>query len=129
MSATLSRIEDEKLAGLLAVLLALAGIAFANLVVDGDENGGAGPLAVSAAVSFAVAAVLFGRVLPATPRPLRAAWWLAGLSVLTLAAFWSGLPMVLGIAAAYAGSRAQAPAPAAIGVLAAIAGVVACGLG
>ena len=129
MSATLSRIEDERLAGALAVLLALSGLALANLAVEEGENGGLGPFAIGAVLSIVVAAVLFGRVLPAASRPVRAAWWLAGLSVLALAAFWSGLPMVLGVAAAYAGRRASTVAPVAIGLASTAAALVACALG
>ena len=73
---------------------------------DSGENGGAGPYAVCVGVAVILTAVLFGRVLPATDRPLRAAWILAALALVTCLAPWSGLPFTLGIGAVYSGARA-----------------------
>ena len=131
MTTTLHRIQDERLAGALALLItvpALAGLAFANFGGGGD-NGGAGPYAVSVGVCAVLAAVLFGRVLPSTAEPARAAWILAALALLTCVVFWSGLPFVLGMGAIYSGGRAGRSAPAALGALAIVLAFVGCLVG
>jgi hypothetical protein len=128
MTTTLHRIEDERLAGALALLLVLAGLAFANFGGDG-ENGGAGPYAVTAGVCAVLTAVLFGRVLPGTPAPARAAWILAGLALAACLVFWSGLPFVLGMGAVYCGRRAGRAAPAALGALAVLLAFAGCVVG
>jgi hypothetical protein len=110
------------------MLITVAGLAFANFAGDGD-NGGAGPYAVSIGVCAILAAVLFGRVLPAAADPARAAWILAALALVTCVAFWSGLPFVLGIAAVSSASRAGRTAPAAAGALAVVLAFVACLVG
>ena len=63
MSTTLHRIQDERLAATLALLIAAAALAIANFGGSGD-NGGAGVYAVSVGVCAVLSAVLFGRVLP-----------------------------------------------------------------
>ena len=128
MTTTLHRINDERLAGALAMLLVIVATAVANFAGDG-ENGGAGPYAVGIVVCAVVAALLFGRVLPQAADPARAAWILAGLAIVTLVAFWSGLPFVFGMGALYSAARAGRTAPAALGALAIVLGVVACLIG
>ncbi len=128
MTTTLHRIQDERLAGALAMLLPLVALLPANFAGDGS-NGGPAEYAVSAGVCVLIAAVLFWRVLPATADPGRAAWILAGLGVLSLAVFWSGLPFVLGVGAAYAGARAGRTAPVAVGAVVVVLGLVACAIG
>jgi hypothetical protein len=125
MTTTLHRIQDERLAGGLAMLLALGALAAANFS-DPGENGGAGPYAITAAACAIVVAALFARVLPGIANPARASWILAVLALVTCVAFWSGLPIVLGMAAAYSGLRADRRAPAVLGALAVVLGVVAC---
>ena len=127
-STTLNPIRDERLAGGLALILTIAALAPANFA-DSGENGGAGPYAVCVGVAVILTAVLFGRVLPATDRPLRAAWILAALALVTCLAPWSGLPFTLGIGAVYSGARAGRAAPAAAGALAVVLGVVGCIIG
>jgi hypothetical protein len=128
MTTTLHRMQDERLAGGLAVLIAIGALALANFGGTGDD-GGAGPYAITAGVCVIVAAVLFGRVLPATANPARASWILAALALVTCVVFWTGLPIVLGMAAVYSGLRADRPAPAALGALALVLGTVACAIG
>src|ERR1044072_1147705 len=115
-TTTLHRMQDERLAGGLAVLITTAGLAFANFGGNG-EDGGAGAFAITAGVCAIVAAVLFARVLPRAANPVRLAWILAGLAIVTCVVFWSGLPIVLGMGAAYAGVRGGRPLVASIGVL------------
>jgi len=128
MTTTLHRIQDERLAGGLAMLLAIGALAFANFSDSGD-NGGAGPYAITLAACAIVAVVLFARVLPGTANPARASWILAALALVTCVVFWSGLPIVLGMAAVYSGLRADQSVPAALGALAVVLGVVGCIVG
>ena len=125
MTTTLHRIQDERLAGGLAVLLAIGALAAANFSGSG-ENGGAGPYAITVAACAIVAAVLFARVLPGAANPARASWILVALAFVSCVVFWSGLPIVLGMAAVYSGLRADRSVPAALGALAVVLGVVAC---
>lgn len=128
MTTTLHRIDDARLAGTLAVILVLVGLAFANFAGSGDNGGGA-EYAVGVGVCAVLAAVLFGRVLPHAADPARTAWILAILAVVTCLAFWSGLPFVLGIGAMYSGWRAGRGAPAVVGALAIVAAFVGCVVG
>ena len=127
-TTTLHPIQDERLAGGLAVLITAAALAFANFVASG-ENGGVGPYVVGVGVALALALVLFTRVLPDTEQPLRAAWILAALALASCVVFWSGLPFVLGMGAVYSAARAGRTAPAAAGALAVLLGVVGCVIG
>src|SRR5688572_14095044 len=130
MPTTMSRIQDERLTGALALVLAMAGVAFANFAASGD-NGGAGPFAVTAVVLLLLAALVFGRVVP-NATDARPAIWLAAIALVSCLVFWSGLPMLLGVAAIAAGARARSTAgtaAAAVGALAAAAGIVGCIIG
>ena len=120
--------QDERLAGGLAVLISSGALAFANFGGNGAD-GGTMPYIVTVAVCAIVAAVLFARVLPGTAHPSRAAWILAALALVTCAVFWSGLPIVLGIGAIYSGLRAERSLPAVIGALAAVLAFAGCVLG
>ena len=128
MSTTLHRIQDERAAAALALLLTAVALAFANFGGSGD-NGGAGPFVVCVGVAAVLAAVLFGRVLPQAGDPARAGWILAGLALVSCAAFWSGLPFVLGMGAVYSGGRAGTTGPVALGALAIVLAFVACLIG
>jgi hypothetical protein len=128
-TTTLHRMQDERLAGGLAVLITTAALAFANFGGGDGDDGGAGPFALTAGVCAIVAAVLFARVLPRADNPGRAAWILAALAIVTCVVFWSGLPIVLGLGAAYSGMRAGRPLVAGIGALAAVLAAVACVIG
>jgi hypothetical protein len=127
-TTTLHPMQDERLAGGLALLITIGALAYANFAVEG-ENGGAGPYAVCVVVSAILAGVLFGRVLPNAADPARAAWILAALALVTCFVFWSGLPFVLGMAAVYSGGRAERKAPVALGALAVVAAAVGCVIG
>ena len=118
-TTTLHPIQDERLAGGLAVLITIGALAFANFA-GGGENGGVGPYAVCVGVAAILAAVLFGRVLPERRRsragrldPGRAG---AGHVPRVL----GGLPFVLGMGAVYSGGRAGRTAPVALGALAVV---------
>jgi hypothetical protein len=128
MTTTLHRIQDEKLAGALALLITAGALAFANFGGAG-ANGGAGAYAVCVGVCAVLAALLFGRVLPNAADPARAAWILAALALATCLVFWSGLPFVLGMGAVYSGGRAGRAAPVALGALAIVVAIVGCVIG
>jgi hypothetical protein len=128
MTTTLHRIQDERLAGGLAMLLAIGALAVANFSGTGDD-GGAGPYAITIAACAIVAAVLFARVLPHAANPAAASWILAALGLVTCVVFWTGLPIVLGMGAVYSGLRADRRAPAVLGAIAVVLGVVGCLVG
>lgn len=127
-TTTLHPTQDERLAGGLAVLITTAALAFANFGGSG-ENGNAWSYLITVGLCAIVAAVLFARVLPRAANPARVAWILAGLALVACAAFWSGLPIVLGVGAAYSGLRAGRLLPAGIGALAVVLATVACVIG
>jgi hypothetical protein len=131
MPTTMSRIQDERVAGAFALALAITGIAFANFVAGG-ENGGTPEFIGGSVVLVLLAALIFGRVLPNTADPAKVAIWCAALALITGVVFWSGLPMLLGVAAVAAGARANSTAgtvAAAVGGLMAVAGFVGCVIG
>ena len=127
-STTFHPIQNERLAGGLALILTLGALAVANFAGSG-ENGGVGPYVVCVGVTAILTAVLFGRVLPGTDKPLRAAWILGALALVTCLVPWSGLPFALGMGALYSGARAGRGAPAAVGALAVALGLVGCLIG
>jgi hypothetical protein len=124
----LHRMQDERLAAGVTLAIAALALAFANFGGSGD-NGGAGAYAITLGLTAVVAAVLFGRVLPTTAAPARAAWILAALAIVTCVLFWSGLPFVLGIGAIYSASRAGTAGPAALGAFAVALAFVGCVVG
>jgi len=122
-AATFNPMRDRRVAGALAVLLAMGGLAFANFAGSG-ESGGAGGYAVSVLVVAAVSALLFGRVLPNATDPGRTSWILAASALVTCVVFWSGIPFVLGMGAIYSGGQARRNAPVALGALAIVLALV-----
>lgn len=121
--------------GLAAAALTAVALAAANFVGTGD-NGGGIEYAVTLGGSLLLGLALFGWVIPRTGRPTRAGLIVGLLAILSLAAFWSGLPYVLGPAAVVLGllgrtraeNRTQASIAVVLGALATIAGLVAIAL-
>jgi hypothetical protein len=115
-----------------AIPLAVAALTVGALTVayslaasgDADARG----FAIASAVAIVTAAIVFGPVRARTEGDLargrRTAWWLAGLSVLTLPVFWMGIPAILGGGAAVTGRDSDNKPAMVIG---AIAFVVAIG--
>jgi hypothetical protein len=115
-----------------AIPLAVAALTVGALTVayslaasgDADARG----FAIASAVAIITTAIVFGPVRARTDgdeaRGRRTAWWLAGLSVLTLPVFWLGIPAILGGGAAVTG-RDSGNTPAM--VIGAIVFVVAIG--
>ena len=109
-------------AGVLAVALAAVALAVANFVsTEPGENGGAGAYAVTLVLSLVVAAAIFGWAIPRTERPGHVGLAVGAIGLLSVAAFWSGLPYVLGPAAIVLGllgrSRPGQRTPATIAVV------------
>jgi len=135
MSTTATGITSERLIGPIAAAIAVGATAVANLFVSGDESGSATIFAGCAVVTLAVAALLFGRVVPRAKEgnPARVGLVLAALSVLTLLVFWSGLPQILAPAAIVLGLAAprsgESIAAVAIGSLAYAASLVGAVIG
>ena len=123
--------SSQLLPGLVAALAAAAiGLGFANFVGAADgENGSASDFAFMMGLSAVVAAVLFLVVLPRTRTDGPAKVWLGVLSLLAFPAFWSGLPMVFGVAAIAAARRAGSVAWAVVGGLAVVASLAVCVVG
>jgi hypothetical protein len=93
---TLSRVNLPAIALAAAILTAIA-LGAANFA--GGDNGGPGAYAVTLTLSLGVAAALFGWAIPRIDRPGRAGVIVGALAVLSVAAYWLGLPYVLGPAA------------------------------
>ena len=112
--------------GVATVAATFVVLAVANFVSEG-ENGGTGPFIVTSIVAVAAAALLFGWYAPRADRPARAGIVAAILGLLTLPAFWSGLPIVLGGAATALGAgAAQRTRTATVAVVLGMAAVALC---
>jgi len=121
--------QSTRLEGAVAVAAALVGLAFANFSTAEGENGSARDFLVMAPLVVVLAAALFLWVLPRTRRDGPAKVWLAVLSLLTFPAFWSGVPIVLGMAAVAAGRRAGSIPWSVAGGLAAGVALLVCVVG
>jgi hypothetical protein len=124
--------------GPIAAAAAVAATALANLgnlTSHTDENGGFGTFLSCALIALVVAAILFGWAVPRWQGSQRASLVLAGLSVVSLGAFWAGMPLLFGpativVALAAAPRRTTAHNVAiAIATLATLAGAVAALIG
>jgi hypothetical protein len=94
--------------GATGFVLAMVIIVAGNYNVPKGENGGTGPAISTAVLSAAVAAVLFGWLVPRVRKPVRATIFLGVVTVVSLAAFWSGITPVLAAATvAVANSSAE----------------------
>lgn len=125
------------MAGPIAGAAAVAAAALTNLgnlTTQKGESASFGNFASSALIALVVAAVLFGWAVPRWQGSPRASLVLAVLAVLSLGAFWAGLPEVVApaaIVAALAASERTTTHKVAIGIatLALLAGVVAALVG
>ena len=118
--------------GFAAAVLTAVALAAANFVGDG-ENGGAGAYAITLVASLLIAAVLFGWAIPRIERPARMGLIVGVLGLLSIAAYWTGLPYVLGPAAIVLGLLARSrveeknggTAAVILGLLATLGGIAA----
>ena len=106
--------------GFAAAILSAAALAAANFTGEGD-NGGGPEYAITLAVSLLAAIGLFGWVIPRTTRPAKVGLVVGVIALLSIAAFWTGLPYVLGPAAVVLGqlgrARSETRTPATIAVV------------
>jgi hypothetical protein len=121
--------------GIAAAILAAAALAAANFTGTG-ENGGGAAYAITLAISLLVAVGLFGWVIPRTTRPAKVGLVVGVIALLSIAAYWTGLPYVLGPAAIVLGrlgrDRSETRTPGTIAVvlgLLATAGAIAAVIG
>jgi hypothetical protein len=110
--------------------VALGIVVLGNVNVHPGENGGTGPGIFTGVLCALVTVGLFVGLLPRLQRTERAAIVLAGLAVVSVAVFWSGLPPVLAAAAAAALARTEGAGRASrtMTVLAGVAAVFALGV-
>ena len=124
---TVSRQSLNAVAAVAAASM-LAFVAWANF--GAGDNGGPGVFAVTAAIGLVLIGVLFWWYIPNARRPAAAGLTTALLGLVSVVAFWSGLPFVLGPAAAVLGEiarrRGESPGVGSValvlGVIAAVAG-------
>lgn len=128
---TFSR-QNINATGLAAAVLAALALAAANFTGTGESGGGA-EYAGTLGASVLVALALFGWIIPRSARPSRTGLVVGLLAVLSVAAFWSGLPYVLGPAAIALGvlgrarseGRTEGAVALGLGALATIGGTAA----
>jgi hypothetical protein len=109
MSAAISGIKSERIAGPIVALIALGALAVANFDKGPGEQGGPAEYALMGTVALLVTALVFGRVIPNARQGARAgrvALIMAVAATLTLVFFWTGLPYVFAPAAILLGSAA-----------------------
>jgi hypothetical protein len=119
--------------GVAAAILTAVALSAANFAGDSGDNGGAPEYAVTLAVSLLVAIGLFGWAIPRTSRPAMTGLVVGVIALLSVAAYWTGLPYVLGPAAVVLGqlgrARSETRMPAtiavALGLLATAGGIAA----
>lgn len=148
--SVIHRFSKTQLLALTGVLVLVA-LALANFidVTGNDESDDAdvGGFVILSAFAIAVAALLLFVVAPRAERradgnrPATLALVLGLLALLTVSAFWSGLPFALGVPAVFLGTvgaeranaghgrRSQAVAGVALGAVAVVAGGVFCVIG
>jgi hypothetical protein len=111
--------------GAIAVAAALVADVLFNINVDKGESGGTGPMIGVGIGLVVLGAVLYLAVFPRFDDAAKLALVVGILTVLALAVFWSGLPLLLAPAAFGYGLRARAATQAKVGMaLAALAALL-----
>lgn len=108
-------------------VVAVAAMAVLYYPYNQAEDGGVRAILIVSGIVLALTAVVFGKVLDHASG--RIAYWLAGLSVITLPIFWLGPPLVLGPAAVLLGRETGTTPAIAIGALATLAALAGALLG
>jgi hypothetical protein len=117
-------------AGLLALVVSLVIVFAGNYHVQSGENGGTGPGIVTGIICVALAAGLFGYVVPRATNIDRTAFVLAVIGIVSIVAFWSGVTPLFAVAALVVAERGQtaptrkARVAVALAVVAALAALV-----
>ena len=132
------RFSDAQWLAATAILI-LVGLAIANFGGEDDENGDVAAFVVLGLVSAAIAAGLFLRFVPASraeQASARRGLVLGAVALLTVIAFWTGLPFALGMPALALGLDGRAgpdagiaAAAVALGAGAVVLGMAGCILG
>jgi amino acid transporter len=107
-------VPSERTVGVIAVVVAIVGAAFANVINnDPGEEGEWSIFIVSAVLLVPIGAFLFGRVVPRARerQPARTGLVMSILGFLTVAAFWTGLPYLLGAGGAFLGLAGEVRSP------------------
>ena len=94
--------------GAISLVLAAVIVFAGNYHVQPGENGGTGPGIATGIICLALAAGLFGFVVPRASNPDRTAFVLAVIGVVSVLAFWSGVTPVFALASLAASERADA---------------------
>ena len=94
-------ILDKRIAGIAVASLALtiAFLAYVNANVQPGEDGGLAAFLVTAGVAVLAAAIVFAGYAPRARRPALGGLVTGLFALVSVFAFWSGLPLVLGTAA------------------------------
>lgn len=104
---TRSRIGTTTL-GLVGLIAALVIVFAGNYHVPAGENGGTGPGIVTGVICLALAAGLFGYVVPRAANAERTALILAAIAIVSIVVFWSGVTPVFAAAALAVSERGDA---------------------
>jgi hypothetical protein len=111
-----------------AALATLALLAIVNFVgAEPGESGGTIEFVVTGAVALGALFLVFGWYVPRAERPAVGGLTASLFGLVSVFAFWSGLPFVLGAAGVYLGARGRETDPRA-GIAAIALGVVAIAL-
>jgi hypothetical protein len=115
--------------GVAAALATLALLVLVNFVdVEAGESGGTIEFVVTGAVALGALLLVFGWYAPRAERPAIGGLTAGLFGLVSVLAFWSGLPFVLGAAGIALGARGRESNPRA-GVAAIVTGVAAIALG
>jgi hypothetical protein len=121
-------LAPQRLAPAIAVAaVALSALAVSYYPFNQAEDGGPRAILIVSGIVLALTAVVFGKVLDHASA--HTAYWLAGLSVITLPVLWLGPPLVLGPAAVVLGRETRTTPAIAIGALATLAALAGALLG
>jgi hypothetical protein len=107
--------------GLVALVVALVIVFAGNYHVPSGENGGTGPGIVTGIICLALAAGLFGYVVPRAVNVDRTALVLAVLGIVSIVVFWSGVTPLFAAAALAVAGRDDTPTTGKVRIATALA--------
>ena len=114
--------QPQRLTAAVAVAaVAISALAVSYYPFNQADDGGPRAILIVSGLVLALTAVVFGKVLDHPTA--RTAYWLAGLSVITLPMLWLGPPLVLGPAAVLLGRETETTPAIAIGAIATVAAI------
>ena len=92
--------------GLAALVASAVVIVLGNTNLDKNENGSTGWLFINLAIFLVLVFPLYGMLVPGSTNPARTGLIFGILAIISLGAFWSALPVLLGPVAFLLGRRA-----------------------